>query len=158
MLLRDKVWYSGIGCNHQFQPRSQGSLLPVHTEWEREFVCNLPDSGRPLTRPNQGLSTGRRENLGTKLHQFINKKILSLGKTSSTRENKSGCGDFKSFTLTRFRFSPTWGVFRISGNSWRGCAARFSKSWTYFRPESWHFPHPFSDLVSRIHYLLSDQA
>ena len=90
MLLRDKVWYSGIGCYHQFQPRSQGSLLPVHTEWEREFVCNLPDSGRHVTRPNQGLSTGRRENLGRKLHQFINKKILSLGKTSSTRGNKFG--------------------------------------------------------------------
>ena len=32
------------------------------------FVCNLPDSGRHVTRPNQGLSTGRRENLGTRLH------------------------------------------------------------------------------------------
>ena len=31
------------------------------------FVCNVPDSGRHVTRPNQGLSTGRRENLGTRL-------------------------------------------------------------------------------------------
>ena len=30
-------------------------------------------------------------------------------------------------------------------NSWWGCAARFSKSWPYFRPKKCHFQHPFSD-------------
>ena len=35
------------------------------------FVCNLPDSGRHVTKPNQGLSTGRRENLGTRLDRQV---------------------------------------------------------------------------------------
>ena len=35
---------------------------------EKSFVCNLPDSGRLVTRPNQGLSTGGRENLEMRLH------------------------------------------------------------------------------------------
>ena len=33
----------------------------------KSFVFNLPDSGRHVTRPDQGLSMGRRENLGTRL-------------------------------------------------------------------------------------------
>ena len=33
----------------------------------KSFVFNLPDSGRHVPKPNQGLSTGRRENLGTRL-------------------------------------------------------------------------------------------
>ena len=37
----------------------------------KSFVCNLPDSGRHVTRPNQGLSTGRRENLGTRLNERV---------------------------------------------------------------------------------------
>ena len=37
----------------------------------KSFVCNLPDSGRHVTRPNQGLSTGRRENLGTRLNLLL---------------------------------------------------------------------------------------
>ena len=36
------------------------------------------------------------------------------------------------------------------GNSWWGCAARFSKSWSYFRPKN-VIPHPFSDQTSKIH-------
>ena len=32
------------------------------------FVCNLPDSRRQMTRPNHGLSTARRENLGMRLY------------------------------------------------------------------------------------------
>ena len=37
-------------------------------------------------------------------------------------------------------------------NSWWGCAARFSKSWPYFRLKNVIFPHPFSDLVTpKIH-------
>ena len=35
----------------------------------KSFVCNLPDSGRHVTRPNQRLLTGRRENLGTRLQR-----------------------------------------------------------------------------------------
>ena len=37
------------------------------------------------------------------------------------------------------------------GISWWWCAARFSKSWTSFRPKKCHFPHPFSDLASKLH-------
>ena len=37
----------------------------------------------------------------------------------------------------------------IPGNLWPG-AARFSKSWPYFRPKNCHFPHPFSVLASKI--------
>ena len=37
------------------------------------------------------------------------------------------------------------------GNSWWGCAARFFKSWPYFRPKTCHFPHLFSDKTSKIH-------
>ena len=39
---------------------------------------------------------------------------------------------------------------------WWGCAARFSKSLPYFRPQNWHSPHSFSDLVLKIHTLLSE--
>ena len=38
------------------------------------------------------------------------------------------------------------------GNSWWVYAARFFKSWPYFRQKKkCPFPHPFSDLVSKIH-------
>ena len=37
------------------------------------------------------------------------------------------------------------------GNSWWGCASRFSKSWPYFRPKKCYFPHPFSDQISKVH-------
>ena len=37
------------------------------------------------------------------------------------------------------------------GNSWCGCAARFSKSWPYFRQKKINFPHPFTDQTSKIH-------
>ena len=37
------------------------------------------------------------------------------------------------------------------GNSWWGCAVRFSKSWPDFRPKKCHFPHPFSVQISKIH-------
>ena len=84
LVQRDRLLSSVLTSFPGFSPTSPYGVR------EREFVSNLPDSGRHVTRPNQGLSTGRRENLGTKLHQFINKKILSLGKTSSTRENKFG--------------------------------------------------------------------
>ena len=36
------------------------------------------------------------------------------------------------------------------GNSWLGCAARFSKFWLHFRSKN-HFLHPFSDLAAKIH-------
>ena len=42
------------------------------------------------------------------------------------------------------------------GNSWWGCAARFSKSWPYVKPKKFHSPHPFSDLASKIHTSFSD--
>ena len=38
-----------------------------------------------------------------------------------------------------------------TGNSWWGCGARFSESWPYWRPKKSHFPHPFSDQISKIH-------
>ena len=38
-----------------------------------------------------------------------------------------------------------------TGNSWWGCSARFSESWPYCRPNNGHFPHPFSDQISKIH-------
>ena len=38
-----------------------------------------------------------------------------------------------------------------TGNSWWGCGARFSESWPYCRPQKGHFPHPFSDQISKIH-------
>ena len=44
----------------------------------------------------------------------------------------------------------------IPGNSWWGCAARFSKSLPYCRPQNWHSPHSFSDLARKIHTLLSE--
>ena len=37
------------------------------------------------------------------------------------------------------------------GNSWWGCAARFSKSWPDFRPKKCNSPHSFSDQTSKIH-------
>ena len=46
------------------------------------------------------------------------------------------------------------------GDSWWECAARFSKSWPYFRPKKSDFPHPFSDLVSKklCHHCLDENA
>ena len=43
------------------------------------------------------------------------------------------------------------------GNSWWGCAARFSKVLTLFQTKKCHFSHPFSDLASKKlchHYLV----
>ena len=51
--------------------------------------------------------------------------------------------------LFSHRWSPGGGG--IPGHSWWGCAARFSKSWPSFRIKKSHFPHPFSDLASKIH-------
>ena len=47
----------------------------------KSFVCNLPDSGRCKTRPNQGLSMARRENLGARLiiEVFIKTELIIEG-------------------------------------------------------------------------------
>ena len=45
--------------------------------------------------------------------------------------------------------APPGGGGRTPGNSWWGYAARFSKSWPYFRPKKCNFPYPFSDLALR---------
>ena len=39
----------------------------------------------------------------------------------------------------------------IPRNSWWGCAVRFSKSWSYFRPKNVIFHTRFSDPASKIH-------
>ena len=103
---------------------------------------------------------------------------LALGKKYSlTREKKTdqsrslGCADPKGVTSFRqslvfsFSFKKTrkeplltgWcESYRAAGggtpgNSWWGFAARFFKSWPYFRPKTCHFPHLFSDKTSKIH-------
>ena len=49
----------------------------------------------------------------------------------------------------------------LLGNSWWGCATRFSKSWPYFRPNTPVFrpdllnPDPFSDLVLPCYFFFS---
>ena len=53
------------GCT--FHQRSAETNLTLICPSPKLFVCDLPDSGRHVTRPNQGLSTGGRENLGTRL-------------------------------------------------------------------------------------------
>ena len=54
------------GCTHCV--RSVDTNLTLITcPSPKSFVSNLPDSGRHVTRPNQGLSMGRRENLETRL-------------------------------------------------------------------------------------------
>ena len=45
-------------------------------------------------------------------------------------------------------WSPDGGT---TENSWWGCGARFSESWRYCRTKKCHFPHPFSDQISKIH-------
>ena len=50
--------------------------------------------------------------------------------------------------ITPCSWSPEGGT---TGNSWWGCAARFSESRPYCRPKNCHFPHPFSDQISKIH-------
>ena len=50
-----------------FHVRSAETNLTLILSSPKSFVCNLPDSGRNVTRPNQGLSMGRRENLGMRL-------------------------------------------------------------------------------------------
>ena len=59
--LEDKVRYT------VFHVRSAETNLTLILSSPKSFVCNLPDSGRNVTRPNQGLSMGRRENLGMRL-------------------------------------------------------------------------------------------
>ena len=51
--------------------RSAETNLTLIYPSSKSFVCNLTDSGRHVTRPNQGLSTGRRENLGTRLNLLL---------------------------------------------------------------------------------------
>ena len=59
------------------------------------FVCDLPDSGRHVIRPNQGLSTGRRENLGTRV-------VISCNVSQFAREG-FGIWHFR-WTLPFLRF------------------------------------------------------
>ena len=54
-----------LGCTFHL-PSAETNLTPICTS-PKLFVCNLPDSERHMTRPNQGLSTGRRGNLGMRL-------------------------------------------------------------------------------------------
>ena len=49
---------------------------------------------------------------------------------------------FKSISKWVRRYLVTGGLVTPE-NSWWGCAARFSKSWPFFRPKKFHFPHPF---------------
>ena len=50
------------GCTfHQCSAETNLTLICPST---KTFVCTLPDSGSHVTRPSQGLLTGRRENLG----------------------------------------------------------------------------------------------
>ena len=53
------------GCT--FHVPSAETSLTLICPSPKSFVCNLPDSGTHVTRPKQGLSRGRRENLGTRL-------------------------------------------------------------------------------------------
>ena len=50
--------------------------------------------------------------------------------------------------------NPILGARGGGGTPWNfcwGCAARISKARPNFRPKKCHFPHPFSDLASKIH-------
>ena len=61
------------------------------------------------------------------------------------KKNWAGLGNWINSLL----HIPQWGY------SWEFLVgvghARFYESWPYFRPKNCHFPHPFSDLASKIH-------
>ena len=113
----------------------------------------------------------------TILRDCSQSKARTRKKNSFTREKKTaqsrslGSADLKGLTSFRqslvfsFSFKKTrkeplltgWcESYRAAGggtpgNSWWGCAARFFKSWPYFRPKTCRFPHLFSDKTSKIH-------
>ena len=58
----------------------------------------------------------------------------------------SGGSHYLNFDKLWDPVPPERGGEVIPGNSWWGCAAWFSKSLPYFRPQHWHFPQSFSDL------------
>ena len=72
------------------QPRSQGSLLLVFPLSERErdpgWVWSRGSRTRTVTRPNQGLSTCRRENLGSRLVNNVNVSFFPSHLTLATEE------------------------------------------------------------------------
>ena len=57
---------------------------------DKSFVCNLPNSGGHVIRPNQGLSTGRRDNQGMRLEnlEILNKVARFSLFFSRTRLNE----------------------------------------------------------------------
>ena len=117
-----------------------------------------------LAWPSWGTARSLRLALGKKKNSFTREK-----KTAQSRS--MGCADLKGLTSFRqslvfsFSFKKTrkeplltgWcESYRAAGggtpgNSWWGCAARFFKSWPYFRPKTCRFPHLFSDKTSKIH-------
>ena len=70
----------------------------------------------------------------------------------------SRCGLICRPSLTALNLIKPF-IYIPSGLAWRdtrgdsswGCAARFSKSWHYFRPKICHFTDLFSDQTSKIH-------
>ena len=55
-----------------------------------------------------------------------------------------------TFCSPSLSYSRGAGGGRTPGNSWWRCAARFFKSWPYFKPKI-SFSHQFSDMASKIH-------
>ena len=64
--LKDKVRYT-VSLLHVPSTLCRDTDLTLICHSPKSFFCNLPDSGRHMTRPNQVLSMGRRENLGMRL-------------------------------------------------------------------------------------------
>ena len=75
-----------------------------------------------------------------------------LKKTSGHMQWSGGIMTHSLFDFHLFDFAfPSPGGGGTPGNSWWGCAARFSKSWPLFQTKKCNFPHPFSDQTSKIH-------
>ena len=74
---------------------------------DKSFVCNLPDSGRLVTRPNQGLSTGGKEKLGMRL-RYMHKIHIFSQTQSQTKLLENVFPLMRTIILQQNYFQSNW--------------------------------------------------
>ena len=89
-----------LGCTFHL-PSAETNLAPICTS-PKSFVFNFPDSERHMTRPNQGLSTGRRGNLGMRLFTNQVKRKFEFPVTPLEAQSKD-FGTASQMLLTRVK-------------------------------------------------------
>ena len=101
--IKDKVRYGLMASlSISAQQRQSHIYLPPLPQ---SFVCNLPDSWRHLTVPNQVLSTGRGENLRTRLKLVWPPVKKACVVPSSFRFSFCPCSPFTLQPTSRLKFA-----------------------------------------------------